>query len=356
MVETFDGTIASKRDCRFIKGEFYLKNKQCFLIDDVWYRVNSGFIVFDHEKGSWVVVKSNPQLVKGVIGYDDNKKEIILGMFSPNPYKNVSISLKNGMSFNCINVDVLPIGVFKEDPRNMNFVPIEQKITKGVPANTFGNHNYPFTLQYCVKHYDSTSMDMFNNILKRNVNYTKSNIASYASCIGDYSFGLEFETCRGKIPNYRLLDTGLVPLRDGSIAGIEFATIPLSGKKGVAILEEACENLSKYTTFSEQESLHLHIGNTMSTKRYIGYLYTVCCILEKEIYSMFPRYYAQTSKFKARGRDYNMPLKREYVGMTAEETFDNIAFYLSSGKKYQGFGAAHPSDPEGQHKWGIQER
>jgi len=199
-------------------------------------------------------------------------------------------------------------------------------------------------------------MDMFNSGVDKRRSVTQTNIATWAQRIEPFSFGFEFETNRGKIPNYRIMNSGLVPLRDGSITGIEYATVPLSGKSGIVDLEEMCTLLQRYTTFTEQESLHLHIGNIPTGKRFIGYLYTMCCILEKDIFSIFPKYYAQTSKFKAKGKDYNMPLKKELVAMTPEETFDNIAFYLSEGKKYQGFGAEHPSDPEGHSKWSIQSR
>jgi hypothetical protein len=355
IVETYDGTTASKRDCRFIKGEFYIKSKQCFLIDGTWYRINSGFIVYDHEKETWVVVKNTPTLVKGVIGFDSDKNDFIMGSFTANPYKNVTVALANGSTYPCIDYHILPNDVFKEDTQNMIYVQNSMKIGGKQPNNTYANNDYPFSLPYCCKHYPSDIANIIKTGAKAKTRNT-TNIGDYVSNIGEYSFGFEFETNRGKIPNYKISEVGLMPLRDGSIQGIEFATIPLTGKHGIGVLENACDNLKKYTTFTEQESLHLHIGNTPTTKKFVGYLYTIACILEKEIYSLFPKYYAQTSKFKAKGKDYNMPLKKEIVAMTAEETFDNLAFYLSEGKKYQGFGSEHPSDPDGNQKWAISSR
>jgi len=355
-VETFDGSRANKKECRFIKGNFYIKNKQCFLIDGVWYRINSGFIVYDNERNNWVVAKNNPSLIKGIIGYDDMTKDVILGWYTPNDYKNVRVSLPNGNQLSCMSVNILPSSVFKEDIKNMCFVPNSVKTSPGIPPINFNSNGYPFPLQYCVKHYDKKMMEIFNSGVDKRRTITQTNIATWVQRIEPFSFGFEFETNRGKIPNYRIMNSGLVPLRDGSITGIEYATVPLSGKSGIVDLEEMCTLLQRYTTFTEQESLHLHIGNIPTGKRFIGYLYTMCCILEKDIFSIFPKYYAQTSKFKAKGKDYNMPLKKELVAMTPEETFDNIAFYLSEGKKYQGFGAEHPSDPEGHSKWSIQSR
>jgi hypothetical protein len=352
-VETYDGSVANRKDCRFIKGEFYIKNKQCFIIDGIWYRVNSGFITYDYELCKWTLTK-NANLIKGIVGFDLESNDIITGSFTSNQYKNVLVCLPNGNRYTCIDYKMLPANIFKEDVRTMTFVHFTMSTNNGQPTNNFGNHGYPFTPPYCCKHYPVELAQSFKDGAKPLNKGT--NIGDYVSNIGDYTFGFEFETDRGKIPNYKILETGLMPLKDGSIPGIEFATIPLQGKKGIGILENACENLKKYTTFTEQDSLHLHIGNTPTTKKFVGYLYTILCILEKEIYSLFPKYYAQTSKFKAKGKDYNMPLRKELVALTPEETFDNLAFYLSEGKKYQGFGAEHPSDPDGHTKWSISSR
>jgi hypothetical protein len=355
-IETYDGSEALRRDCRFIKGEYYIKNKQCFLIDGVWYRINCGFITFDNETQNWVVVKNSKNLIKGIIGFDKDKDEVILGHYTADLYKNVTVILPNGSSYSCIDYHMLPSHLFKEDKKNMVFMHHTMRVDSGIPSVNFGNNGYAFPPPYCCKHYPDDVAKLFKEgVNKRDTPYI-TKLASYQSYIGDLSFGFEFETNKGKIPNYRILESGLMPLRDGSILGIEFATIPLTGRKGINTLENACKLLKEYTVFTEQESLHLHIGNTPSSKKYVGYLYTIACILENEIYSMFPKFYAQTSKFKAKAKDYNMPLRKDLVELTPEETFNSVAFYLSEGKKYQGFGSEHPSDPDGSHKWSVNSR
>jgi len=359
VIETFDGSTAFKKDCRFIRGEFYIKNKQCFPIDGVWYRINSGFIIFDNEKQKWVVTKNNPELIKGIIGYDSRVNEIIMGSFTPNPYKNVLAFLPNGNQYICIDYRILPSSLFVEDPvlGIYNHVGLNRKLSKNF-TSCYANNGYPFNLPYCCKHYEADIKTKFEEGFKNSTKSHKErvNLVNYGGVVGKYSFGVEFETNRGKIPNYRILESGLLPLRDGSINGIEFATLPLSGTEGVAALNDMCNMLKKYTNFTENESLHLHIGNIPTNKKFISYLYTLCCILEKDVYSIFPKYYAETSKFKARGKDYNMPLRKELVSINPDETFENLTFYLGAGKKYQGIGSAHPSDPNGDHKWGINER
>jgi hypothetical protein len=222
---------------------------------------------------------------------------------------------------------------------------------------TFNSHGYPFTLQYCMKHYNDDFRKEFEAAtMGRVLGLPTTKLGTYAGVLGDFTFGMEFETNLGKIPNYKIKESGLMPLRDGSITGIEYATIVLNGLRGVKILEDACADLAKYTTITNNESLHLHIGGFKTDKAFIGYLYTLCCILEKDVYSIFPKHYEKTSLFKAKQKDYNMPLRKELVTGDPEETFNNIAFYLGAGKKYSGFGSNHPSDPNGDHKWGINER
>lgn len=363
-VETYNGTIANKKDCRFIKGQFYIKNKQCFLIDGVWYRINSGFITYDYEINKWILIKTNTNLIKGIVAYDENTSEFTIGYFTRNLWKNVTVNIPDNKSFggitkySCISQDILPKSSFVEHVEQCEFFH-KSKVPKGentISSVDFGSHGYPLNLQYCFKHYDEDTINMFTNGVNSKPETKVTNIGKYIGYMPDYTFGFEFETSHGKIPNWKILKTGLVPLRDGSIRGIEYATIPLQGTKGITILENACFNLKKYTSITTNESLHLHIGNVSTSKKFVAYLFTLCCIIEKEIYNLFPKYYDQTSKFKARGKDYNIPLRKDLASAEWEETFNNLVFYLGAGKKYQGLGSVHHNDPDESGKWRINER
>jgi hypothetical protein len=362
-ITTFDGTTANKRDCRFIKGEFYIKGKQCFLIDGIWYRINSGFIVYDYETKEWALSRSSSGLQKGIVGYHPETEEVIIGSFTPNSFKNVNVLLPTGAKMPCLDYKILPKEIFKENVHSQQFQHINclGNMSDEVPGISFNNNGYGFTLPYCVKDYDLKTVAKIKDETEYNFryNYPKTKIGLMCNefeRLGNYTFGFEFETYRGKVPAFRLGECGLLPLRDGSIQGIEYATVPLNGHRGIAILESACETLKKYSLFSDNESLHLHIGNINTDRKSIAYLYTICCILEDEIYSLFPKYYSCTSKFKARGKDYNMPLKKEFVSSEWEETFGNVSFYLAAGRKFTGLGMTHPLDPEGGHKWQIEQR
>lgn len=82
---------ALKINCRKIKGEYYEKNKDCFFINNKWYRLNSGYIEFDHEKQEYVL--KNESMTEGVVDFKD--KKIVKGFFTPNIYENVIVRNNN---------------------------------------------------------------------------------------------------------------------------------------------------------------------------------------------------------------------------------------------------------------------
>ena len=359
-VTTYNGEVANKKNCRFIKGEFYIKNKQCFDIDGTWYRINSGYIALDHETGKYSLIKGT-NLIKGVVDYNREKDEIVLGYFTPNPLKNVRSYFKE-IEYKVLNKEILKEG-FYFNLHNLIYVHHSSSKSsnwnKINDAYCLGNNRY-HDLVYNMRH---LSEEKLSNIK----NYSMELLSKYNSSEGitkmvkylpsNYTYGLEFETYSGIIPENELCYGGLVPLRDGSIRGIEFATIPYSSAHIGNAVSLACKTLNTFTKMSTNESLHLHIGGIRNiNEKFVGILYTLCCILEPEIFAMFPKYYAETSKFKSRGKDYNKPLVRALVDKNPLITFTNISTYLSSGKRYQGFGSSHPSDPDGSHKWQIEAR
>jgi len=363
LVKTFDGTTASRNKCRFIKGEYYEINKQCFLIKDKWYRINSGYIIFNYTKKQWIL-KAESSLAYGVVSYDFYDKALVFGYFEHDMFKSVGLML-NKTLYPVMDYRILPSNLFVEYRAKGHFVPISDynPNADSVPKIAFNNHNYGIALPYNFKRFDQ---EILNNIskgaydkLNLSIDTFKNNVSRYAlNVIGDLTFGFEFETNLGMIPWYKLLQDGLVPLRDGSIRGIEYATIPLGGIEGIKILEKATTDLKDYTIISNQESLHLHIGNLPKKdyKKFIARLFAICCVIEKEIYSMFPEFSAQTSKFKERKKDYNMPLNRSIASIDQDKCFNNLAMFLAESDKYGGLGTAHPNDTNEDHKWNVNTR
>lgn len=353
LIETYDGTKALRKDCRYIKGNFYQKDVQCFNIAGVWYRVNSGKIAFDNEINSWVIVNSLNPLVEGIIDIIDNIPKI--GLFSLNKAKNTTL-FYSGKEYIVIDEKLLLSCSLIEEGVNgkyyyKNNTSLPKEYTSKLRPNKDGYYSFPFN-------YGSAELipeftETFND------NFIGESLLSDAwKYLDKFTFGVEFETERGAIPEKYLKKNGLIACRDGSISGFEYTTIPLFGESGIQCIKSVCNLLKKYCGCTPNESLHIHIGGYPKTIKAISALYRLGIILQKDIYSLFPYYYADTSNFKRKG--YCNPLYRINPELKiSKEIFTEIYQYLSGNReaKFIKFPTgAHPLDRSGQHKWEISPR
>lgn len=170
----------------------------------------------------------------------------------------------------------------------------------------------------------------------------------------NYTFGIEFETSSGYIPESDCFLAGLIPLKDGSISGIEYGTIVLNKNK-VALLKKQLILLSKYTNFSTDCSTHIHFGGYPLIDSYIYSLYYVCCVFQQYILKnkLFPKYCFQTHQYKSTGKDYTKTLP-------LFSSFSNFMEYLNGGNEvdYKNglFNTPNEYDPAGERKWQIASR
>lgn len=172
----------------------------------------------------------------------------------------------------------------------------------------------------------------------------------YASLL-KYTFGLEFETSMGYVPEEFILRDGLIPLRDGSITGIEYSTVILEGANGLNLLKQEVETLKKYTAFNKECSLHIHLGGFPLRAKKTFNLYKICWILQqnRQITNLVPKYTLQSGKYKKNGKDYCISLP-EY------RCFEDL-YHALVGKEFEGsFRQPHPQDPDRGHKWQIHTR
>jgi len=180
---------------------------------------------------------------------------------------------------------------------------------------------------------------------------------------------LEFETVAGFIPPRILANTGLIPLRDGSIAGIEYVTVPLEGEKGLQTAVNACEVLSKRTIYDDSCSLHCHIGNVPRTKEFILAFFKTICAIQDEIFEMFPLY--KKYNFGVKNKNYSKPyptfellsqMDCKIDESNIDKNFDVLYTYLSMGQSFYDVDCDlnnvhyHPADESGNAKWGIRTR
>ena len=111
---------------------------------------------------------------------------------------------------------------------------------------------------------------------------------------------------------------------------------------------------------SIQNSLHIHVRVADFSKEFFLSAFLINTMLETELFSLFPAFYANTSKFKASGKDYNRPLPD--VGSFLSKTnpidnlFDAVYSYYSAGRSFDGrTDRVHPEDGGGR-KWQVNNR
>lgn len=188
------------------------------------------------------------------------------------------------------------------------------------------------------------SFDIFAN--RQKILDTKYyNISKYLK----YSFGLEFETSQGFVPEDMCFRDGLIPLRDGSIGGLEYSTVVMQGNEGINLLKQQIDTLKEYTYFDKECSLHIHFGGYPINSKAIFIFYTLATYLESEIASFIPRYSFKTALYKRTGKDYCNKLPRF---TSFSDLYEHIAETEYAGDLYQ----PHPKDEERNHKWDCHTR
>lgn len=167
-----------------------------------------------------------------------------------------------------------------------------------------------------------------------------------------YTFGLEFETSMGYIPQEKCFRDGLIPLRDGSITGIEYSSVVLEGNRGLNLLKQELDTLKEYTKFNKECALHIHMGGFPVNPTAIYALYSLWYAVERDLLNkhLIPELSFYTSMYKANHKDYCNMLSDEVTSF--EELFKMI-----TGKKYLGsLVQPHPADVRKAAKWNIKAR
>ena len=163
-----------------------------------------------------------------------------------------------------------------------------------------------------------------------------------------YTFGLEFETAGGFIPQHTLYELGLIPLRDGSITGIEFSTVVLQGNLGLNLLKKQIEVLDRHTIFDKDCSLHIHLGNFNLTGE-------VLLCLNNFFYgcgigSYLPPLTFETHQYKSNKEKNYCEFNEPY------RTFRDMYSHLVGRQFYGDLFQPHPKDLSGTRKWNVKSR
>lgn len=167
-----------------------------------------------------------------------------------------------------------------------------------------------------------------------------------------YTMGFEFETSAGLIPEDLVFRDGLIPLRDGSISGLEYSSVVLTpDNDGLSLLKQQLETLRKYTSFNKECALHIHFGKFPMKEKPIYNLYLMCYYLQgNSLRQLVPPYTFDTPKYK-KHRDKN------YCGFIPKYGSFKEMFYDLTNMEFNGsYTDPHPADPDRHHKWNINKR
>jgi len=346
-------------------GDINIQNSgDCYLINGKCYREETGVIVYNYSEKQYIVFDSSI-IIKGVVDIIEN--ELVVGHFN-NIGKYSTIIDKNNNHFYLFNPEIFKNNLeYREQLSTGNFYHISKLPSYKFNTLLLPNKDYKYSLPY-----DSKGI-IENNLKNYNENYNpeiSKSIRNYAPLLENLSFGLEFETTKGFIPN-RILDKyGLIPLRDGSISGIEYVTVPMEGEKGLQCTSDILKVLKERTEYDDNTcSLHLHLGNIPRTKEFILAFFKVGMKIQDEMFEMFPLY--KKYNYHIKNKNYSAPLPTFGIlskldPIISSDNIDNnfgvLYNYLSMGQDFKSIGnnlenvVGHPADPQGNQKWNIRPR
>jgi hypothetical protein len=363
--------MCDKSLCRLIDGNYYaigdinIENSgDVYLVNGRYIRYSTDRLIYNHTRREYQL--KNASVIEGVIGMKED--EFILGYFEKNPLKNIIINTKEGKTLVGINDKCVNLR-FREMRSSGAFYHISMKKASEFRQIKDVSRDYKENLPY-----DSKNI-LDNYIKKYEAMYNEEpskNAVNFAKAFGDLSFGLEFETVKGVLPNNKLGILPLIPLRDGSIRGLEYVTIPLQGAKGIQATIDTIKELKKRTTYDESCSMHLHIGNIPRTPEFILALYKLYAYFQEDMFALFPLY--KKYNFEVKRKNYSKPFPLNKLDMKMDgyinvadkaqlnRNFAVLFDYLCDRGNFEMYGndlnkvAYHPADPNGNQKWNIKTR
>lgn len=340
-------------------GDIKIQNSgDCYFIKNKYYREETGNVVFNYSINEYVLMDGD--LIKGIVAINEDNK-VIFGFFN-NDKKYAIIKLEDGNKFSILDEKLLFNNkLYREVLSTGEYVHINL-----IPAYKFNEIKIPRQEYKTSLSYDSKGItNKFLNLYNKNYNpEIFENVSKYSKILGNLTFGLEFETVRGFIPERIINNYGLIPLRDGSISGIEYVTVPLEGEKGLQYVIDIAKILENRTIYDNSCSLHQHIGNIPRTKEFILAFFKLTCAVQNEIFEMFPLF--KKYNFKVKNKNYSKPYPiydllsqmDSVINKTnIDENFNVLYQYLSEGQNFNDLENNldnvnfHPNDPNGNQKW-----
>lgn len=348
LVVSVSGEKVLRKECIKIGDNFYKKGVDCVSIEGKWYRKNHPKIYFDKKHNEYRLVNEN--ICYGIVDYNKNTGEYDFGHFEANRLVAPYINSRHGKNI------VMNDEVFESIPKVYLDSGEHVDYTQAIRMNYFHrkrpkSDHFPYrTIPRLYNSADliQTFVDARKKVVLPDFFNPKVQSKRLIEMVNKYSFGIEYETSSGIIPENECYKAGLIPLRDGSISGIEYTSIPMAGLEGINNIFYQTKLLNKYCTFDKECSLHIHLGNFPLDEAKITKLWNLAYCIQDDLALMFHRNVFRTSAYKESGKDYCNRLP------SIVTDFDELYSYLSATNmsyKKGNFFEKHPRNPNFDHKW-----
>lgn len=177
------------------------------------------------------------------------------------------------------------------------------RASKGIVANEIvHNHLSRLNLSYKADS-NNPHTRAINSLYQKSTHAIEPHHELQAKIFSGTTFGIEYETLSSELRPFTIGALGLIPLKDGSISGIEYASVKLTGPKGFASVENQCQFLSTTNRVSSSCSLHVHGSVLNPSKELIVALYLLYYRVQPEIMGMMP-YYVKHPIQSGKSRNY----------------------------------------------------
>lgn len=346
IVTTINNKQIDRNLCVKINDEYYEKDVDVIKISGRWYRKSNPKIYFNSVDGEYMKITDNT--ITGIVGVVNGNYEY--GRFEKSFENDYKIKTYKG-TLNVANKQIFDEIDKVFDSSNGVFMDMIYSVACGYQksySDKLSNaYNYTFERLYnsdkLIPIFSSVDNSEFTKDLLGEINRSDKKF----DLINKYSFGLEIETCGGLLAQHECVELGLIPLRDGSIRGHEYTTIPMIGEAGVNLLMNQFKLLSERCSIDKECSMHVHFGNFKLTEENLVSLYNVLYIIQDELGQLFHQDIYNTGRYKSSHKDYC----KKFKGLV--NSIDELYSRLSDGNGTWGgdFYDPHPLDPNKNRKW-----
>lgn len=355
------GNIEYLANCKKFTDGYYVKNIDLDYDNNVWVKKQAG--ILDHETKKYVA--SNYNLIFGIVEVDSNGNEL-KGYFTPNIYTNC-IVLSGGDSSVCIDYKILSKKYYAELINEGRFISLKDITTSSIRSinNKISNYSHcPYNIE------DNT--DIFNRqkeIYKNSNIKIDSDIKFGSKYIKDITFGCEFETISGNLPEHFRNQYGIIICKDGSIRNgegaypPEYVTVPLQDAKGLQTLRNVSAEIAERSKIDIGCSYHLHIGNVAKDRLSFVALFKLCTKIQDDVFKMFPYYKTDPTGIKNKNYCKKLPLLLGNFNVTNDfnkyvnDTYVDIYSFLTGGQRPNiDNNRKVKINPWGEGKWNIKTR